>query len=815
MKNNLLPGIIGIFGFLSFNAIPPCHAQDVSILVKPDKIEQTITPFLYGACIEDVNHEIYGGLYDQKVFGESFEEPVPSPNIDGFSTYEGTWNVQGDELTVKPHPGAKLVYNPMNIRKGYAETSIRFDGRGDNAGFIIHLSQPGKGADNFYGYEISLSADGQKIVIGSHQNNFKSMAEIPVKCLPQNWNRLKVSMHENDTIEVFLNNKSVYKFHNINNQLQEGNIALRTWNSNVRFRDIKLYDGVIEKTISLRSTPSISVSAAWDAIRTGSVRTRFGLDMQQAFNGKNSQTIELLSGTGTVGIANSGLNRWGISVKKNQMYQGRLYLKGTNLEGKVIVALQNQNGTIEYARQEIEHINNTWKRYWLKLISNTTDPHARLAIYIDRPGKLWIDQVTLMNSKENQFKGLPYRKDIAEAMVNEGLTFLRYGGTMINAPEYRFKKMIGNPDNRPPYKGHWYTYSTNAFGIEDFLKFCEAAGFTPAFAINIEEDPQDIADIVEYLNGSVSTKWGKKRAQNGHPAPYQVKYIGIGNEEVLFNGDNAQEYDHYINRFLLLYDAIKHKDPSIKLISTAWWRPESPNMERVFKALDGKADYWDFHPWADDLDTGKKVEAELKRMKELFLKWNPNTKIKCAIFEENGNTHNMQRALGHVTLQNAVRRMGNFVLTSCAANALQPYKQNDNGWDQGQIFFTQNQVWGMPPYYAQQMASRYHQPFLIESRISGQKNELDVTATRSKDGKTIVLHIANTDSTAVSTCIDLDNFSPISESLSITLSGKLQDINTPNEPQRIFPVEQILQESDRKFYMIQPYSYTILVFKKE
>ncbi len=316
MKNNLLPGIIGIFGFLSFNAIPPCHAQDVSILVKPDKIEQTITPFLYGACIEDVNHEIYGGLYDQKVFGESFEEPVPSPNIDGFSTYEGTWNVQGDELTVKPHPGAKLVYNPMNIRKGYAETSIRFDGRGDNAGFIIHLSQPGKGADNFYGYEISLSADGQKIVIGSHQNNFKSMAEIPVKCLPQNWNRLKVSMHENDTIEVFLNNKSVYKFHNINNQLQEGNIALRTWNSNVRFRDIKLYDGVVEKTISLRSTPSISVSAAWDAIRTGSVRTRFGLDMQQAFNGKNSQTIELLSGTGTVGIANSGLNRWGISVKK-------------------------------------------------------------------------------------------------------------------------------------------------------------------------------------------------------------------------------------------------------------------------------------------------------------------------------------------------------------------------------------------------------------------------------------------------------------------------------------------------------------------
>ncbi len=815
MKHHLISGVIWASGLFYFSIGPACHAQEASIFVKPDKVEQTITPFLYGACIEDVNHEIYGGLYDQKIFGESFEEPVPRPKIDNFSEYEGIWKVQGNELTVRSHPGAKLVYTPQSIRRGYVETSLRFDEKGENAGLIVCLSQPGKGADNFYGYEVSLAADGRKVVIGMHQNDFKSLAEIPVKCSPEEWNRLRVSMQDNDTIEVFLNEESIYKFHNTNKRLQEGNIALRTWNSNVRFRDIKLSDGTTERRLSLRTTPQISVSAAWDAIQTGSVKTTFGLDMQQAYNGRNSQTIELISGTGTVGIANSGLNRWGIAVKKDQTYQGGLYLKGLNLEGKVFIALQNKNGTTEYARQEIEGIDKRWKKYHFKLTSKTTDPNARFAVYIDKPGKLWIDQATLMNTEDNQFKGLPYRKDIAEAMVNEGLTFLRYGGTMINVPGYRFKKMIGNPDNRPPYRGHWYRYSTNGFGIEDFLKFCEAAGFTPAFAINIEENPRDIADMVEYLNGSVTSKWGKQRAKNGHPAPYGVKYIGIGNEEVLFNGDNAREYDHYVNRFILLHDAIKRKDPSIKLISTAWWRPESPSMERTFKALDGKADYWDFHPWADDLDTGKKVETELRRMKELFLKWNPDTKIKCAIFEENGNTHNMQRALGHVTLQNAVRRMGDFVLTSCAANALQPYKQNDNGWDQGQIFFTPDQVWGMPPYYAQQMASKYHQPFLVESTTTDPKNRLDVTATRSKDGNTIVLHVANTDSSSVSARIVFDNFRPTSESISVTLCGKLQDVNTPHEPQRITPVEQSLYKNDLDFYMIQPYSYTIFVFKKE
>lgn len=79
---------------------------------------------------------------------------------------------------------------------------------------------------------------------------------------------------------------------------------------------------------------------------------------------------------------------------------------------------------------------------------------------------------------------------------------------MINIPGYRFKKMIGDRDKRPPYHGHWYRWSTNGFGIEDFLQFCEKAGFTAAFAVNIEETPQDMADMIEYLNGPVTSEWG-------------------------------------------------------------------------------------------------------------------------------------------------------------------------------------------------------------------------------------------------------------------------------------------------------------------
>lgn len=786
---------------------------DAIINVDVTKIEQEVTPYLYGACIEDVNHEIYGGLYDQKIFGESFEEPIPGPQFESFSIYEGNWSVRNNEIWATSHPGAKLVYNEKEIITGAVETDIKFNGGGDNAGLLLRVSQPGDGADNFYGYEISLASNGEKIVIGKHKKNFEHIKDIPVKCDPAVWNNLKAVMKD-QKIEIFLNGKSVFVFDDDDSDLQTGYPALRVWNSNTVFRNLKLTLDNNIQSLSFKTLPCKQISYQWDAYEKGDIKADYTLDTKNAYNGNNSQTIEMVSGEGIVGIANSSLNRWGIAVRNGQKFQGRLYLKSNNYKGNVTVALQSEDGKTEYAQQQIEGITGQWNKYSFSLISNTDDKKARFVVFINQPGKVWIDQVTLMTTGEDQFRGLPYRNDIGQAMVNQKLTFLRYGGTMINAPEYRFKKMIGDPDKRPPYQGHWYRYSTNGFGIEDFLKFCEAAGFTAAFAVNIEETPEDMADMVEYLNGPVTSEWGKIRAQNGHPEPYNIKYIGIGNEEVLFHGDRADEYDHYIERFNLLYEAIKSKDSSIKLVCTAWWRPDSPSIDRVFKALDGKADYWDYHPWADALTSGKTVEAELKQMKELFLKWNPNTTMKCAIFEENGNTHNMERVLGHVTVQNAVRRMGDFVLTSCAANALQPYLQNDNGWDQGQVFFTPSQVWGMPPYYAQQMASENHLPLLVNSELTDESGNLDVTATRSEDGKQVVLHVANTGDRPVVTRLNIKGLKNLKRVKSITLSGELKARNTPEEPEKFVPVEKEMKGNANQTYKILPYSYTIFVYSE-
>ena len=145
-------------------------ATDATITVDASKVEGSVTPWLYGACIEDVNHEIYGGLYDQRIFGESFEEPVPNPLFDDCSAYEGEWQVAGDELLCAAHAGAKLVYDPLEMAAGEVETELKFTrgGCGDNAGLLAGVSEPGNGADNFHGYEISLTADVRKVVLGKH-----------------------------------------------------------------------------------------------------------------------------------------------------------------------------------------------------------------------------------------------------------------------------------------------------------------------------------------------------------------------------------------------------------------------------------------------------------------------------------------------------------------------------------------------------------------------------------------------------------------------------------------------------------------------
>ena len=130
---------------------------------------------------------------------------------------------------------------------------------------------------------------------------------------------------------------------------------------------------------------------------------------------------------------------------------------------------------------------------------------------------------------------------------------------MVNAAEYRWKKMIGPRDLRPPYHGTWSPHSSNGWGILDFLDLCEAAGFAGIPAFNMDETPRDMADFVEYVNGPADSPWGAKRVLEGHPTPYNLTHIELGNEE--------RVDEVYWRKFKALAEAIWGKDPKMILVA--------------------------------------------------------------------------------------------------------------------------------------------------------------------------------------------------------------------------------------------------------
>ena len=782
-----------------------------TLRIDANQITNRITPHMTGSCIEDVNHEIYGGIYSQMIFGESFEEPGHDEALQdaGFSIYGGSWTLTGEYLEAAPGPGFKIVAKDWAASGDTleAEVDIFFPPKsGNSAGLIVNVGQAGVGADAFNGYEVSLSQTYGYARLGRHHQNWELLKDVPWAVPAEKWIRLKAKV-ESKKISVSVDGKEAIVFEDLKDPLPPGSVGLRTWESAVRFRDLRAKSGEKAWKASLVREPSSgprqAVSGQWRLVREGKPSGELDVEEAGAFNGKRCQKIRFLSGDGALGVENRGLNRWGLSFVQGKPYEGYLFARG---EAEAMLSLEDAGGR-SLAEQRLTVKSAGWTRFAISLTPAATVPDGRFALKLGKPGTIWLDQVFLSPSSWGTFRNLPVRRDIAEALLGQGLTALRLGGWMINAEEYRWKKMVGPRELRPPYKGNWYPFSSNGWGIADFMNFCEKAGFLSVVAVNIEETPEDMADFVEYLRGSRETKWGALRIADGHPEPYGLRLIQIGNEETL--------NEHYVERFSILVESLHRKDPEITFVIAAWFDEKNPQARRLIELSRKKKVLWDVHVGGDNLRAGDTDGAMVQRIGELFRSWCPEANVKICILEENGGLHNLQRALGHAHMVNTMERMGDLVLIDCPANCLQPLGQNDNGWDQGQLFFTSSQVWGMPPYYAQQMIAASYQPNCLAVAVDGAKDALDVTATKSDDGRRIVLKIVNLEGRPIAVNPLFAGFEPKSPTAHVTeLHGELGEINTPREPEKIVPRQSVLPKGEGGFRLnLRPHSFTVVRFE--
>lgn len=599
----------------------------------------------------------------------------------------------------------------------------------------------------------------------------------------------------------------------------------------------RLYDESFEETQPFAPLPHDIEGASgkvcgrqWTEIANGGGES--ALDDTTAHWGRSSQRLS--PGAGTAGVANAGLNGWGIPCRKGMRMIGRFFAKGE--VRRLEVRLESRDGGATYAATTLaqplpvgcascasmtrwkrvvpsplpasgssgiagngdDASPESWRKVEFALVPDATDPAARFAIVASGGGTVWIDDVFLADWPTNEFGRLGCREDIVAALRREGVTFLRWGGSMVNSPDYLLKNMTGE---RRPYDGYWFRTSSTGFMVREFVRLADAMRLPCAVSIHaydVTEDAFAFAKWLRQFDGFICVQIGNEECVGFTPA---------GGQPTI---PDTRRYCEQVRR---LVPAMRAANPRLVFASAMMWQPDKPDlMEEAFRLTDGLVEYWDLHVGAYQPDAGKGTRETIDGFREMARRLNPETTMKAAIFEENARIHNMRRALAHVDNLAAAREAGGFLLTSCPANALQPWGQNDNGWDQGQIFFTPDKVWLQPCAWAQKMASESHRDLLVAA--NSDSPEIKVSATRDREGKSIVLHLANpTDSARRAELRFAGEFAWRLVRTIVLAASSLDDENTPDEPDRISPKDATEDFHTRP--VLPPCSYTVLEFEPD
>ncbi|RYG17584.1 DUF1080 domain-containing protein, partial [bacterium] len=226
---------------------------------------------------------------------------------------------------------------------------------GENAGLLVRVSRAGVGADDFDGYEISISGKRRQIILGKHPHDFRSLRTVSAPIVPGHWHRLRVAM-DGARLRVYLDDETTPRidFTDRDAPFTSGTFALRAWQADASFRNVR-FNGQAAP-LSLAGT---GVSRMWDRVLTGTAKPAYSLE-ERAFNGVLCQKLQHLGGEGAVGVANRGLNRWGIAVRKGHAMEGRIYLRGD--AQTATVSLQSTDGRRTYASQRLR-VGQAWTKH--------------------------------------------------------------------------------------------------------------------------------------------------------------------------------------------------------------------------------------------------------------------------------------------------------------------------------------------------------------------------------------------------------------------------------------------------------------------
>ncbi len=576
--------------------------------------------------------------------------------------------------------------------------------------------------------------------------------------------------------------------------------------------------------------------AHWSVVSENGSGVTIALDRENPLNDQLTTSLRLnvldASKGSAAGVANDGY--WGIPVQPKTTYHAAIWVKAAaNALGPMTVSIISEDGSTVYAAGKISRLGTNWNRYEVTLKTGSVTPtdRAKFALTLEQAGTVWLGMVSLFpptwNDRPN---GL--RKDLMRMLVELNPKFLRFpGGNYLegNTLDSRFewKKTLGPIEQRAGHQCPWGYRSSDGMGLMEFLHWSEDMGAEPLLAVyagysldgkyvnagpDLAPYVQDALDEIEYVIGNTNTTWGAQRAKDGHPAPFNLHYVEIGNEDWF---DKAKTYDA---RFTQFYDAIKAKYPQLKLISTIG--NDQPEGMRVHSRKPDMLDEHYYNATDEFLEKSRTYGKNMDRSgPEIFVgEWaaheDPAIKPWEPAARKQPPTPTMKAAIGDAVFMAAMERNSDIIKMHCYAPLLVNVNPGARQWRPDLIGYNTITSYDSPSYYAIQMFSRNVGDEILNV-VCPEEKVIQGCATRDSKTGEIYIKLVNPGTTNTAVKIEVKGIASLaSNGTAITLQGSPEDTNSINHPQNVLPVTTKLRKVKTEFtYTMPPQSIVLMKLK--
>ncbi|XP_026426649.1 alpha-L-arabinofuranosidase 1-like [Papaver somniferum] len=516
--------------------------------------------------------------------------------------------------------------------------------------------------------------------------------------------------------------------------------------------------------------------------------------------------------TGGVGIYNPGY--WGMNIENGKSYKVIFYTKSLD-SVDISVSLASTNGSQILATSNIlassSEVSN-WKKVELQLEAKGTDHYARLQLTTTKKGVIWFDQVSAM--PVDTYKGRGFRKELVQMLANLKPRFIRFpGGCFVEGEwlrnAFRWKESVGPWEERPGHFGDvWMYWTDDGLGYFEFLQLAEDLGSLPVWVINngishqdqvstssILPFVQEMLESIEFARGDANTKWGSVRAAMGHPEPFNLKYVAIGNEDC--------GKKNYRGNYLKFYDALKRSYPDIRIIS---------NCDGSSQKLDHPADMYDFHIY-----TSASRIFSMNHQFDHTSHTGPKAFVsEYAVTGTDAGIGSFLAALGEAGFLIGLEKNSDVI--EMASYAPLFVNDNDRRWRPDAIVFNSWKQYGTPSYWMQQFFAESSGATLLNHVLQSNLSSSLVASTikwRSSEDNTdyIRIKIVNFGGEAVNLKISLDGLTNskyfTGSTKTILTSKNLMDENSFTEPNKVVPVQSLFENAGEEMdVMLPPHSFS-------